>query len=93
MTANNPTWCQERIAAELLVKLGVRFSPRTIRRYMGTSTGPKLRLLSQRWQTIVRNHAKAMVASDFFVAVTASFRVLYVFVVMEIGTRESCIST
>ena len=28
------------------------------------------------------------VASDFFVAATASFRVLYVFVVMEIGTRR-----
>ena len=88
MAANNPTWGQERIAAELLVKLGLRFSPRTIRRYMGTSTGPKLRLPSQRWQTFVRNHAKTMVASDFFVAVTASFRVLYVFVVMEIGTRR-----
>ena len=44
MAANNPTWGQERIAAELLVKLGLRFSPRTIRRYMGTSTGPKLRI-------------------------------------------------
>jgi putative transposase len=88
MAANNPTWGQERIAAELLVKLGLCFSPRTIRRYMGTSTGPKLRVASQRWQTFVRNHAKTMVASDFFVAVTASFRVLYVFVVMEIGTRR-----
>jgi len=88
MAANNPTWGQERIAAELLVKLGLRFSPRTIRRYMGTGTGPKLRLPSQRWQTFVRNHAKTMVASDFFVAATASFRVLYVFVVMEIGTRR-----
>jgi putative transposase len=88
MAANNPTWGQERIVAELLVKLGLRFSPRTIRRCLGTRTGPKLRLPSQRWQTRVRNHAKTMVASDFFVAVTASFRVLYVFVVMEIGTRR-----
>jgi putative transposase len=62
MAANNPTWGQERIAAELLVKLGLRFSPRTIGRYMGTGTGPKLRLPSQRWQTFVRNHAKTMVA-------------------------------
>jgi putative transposase len=60
--ANNPTWGQERIAAELLVKLGLRFSPRTIAGDMGTSTGPKLRLPSQRWQTFVRNHAKTMVA-------------------------------
>jgi len=34
------------------------------------------------------NHAKAIVACDLFVVVTAPFRVLYVFVVMEIGTRR-----
>jgi len=36
----------------------------------------------------VRNHAKAIVAADFLVAITASFRVLYVFVVMEVGSRR-----
>src|SRR6266851_5879156 len=34
MAAANRTWGEERIAAELLVKLGVRVSPRTVRRYM-----------------------------------------------------------
>ena len=29
-----------------------------------------------------------MLASDFFVVVTARFRVLYVFVIMEVGTRK-----
>jgi putative transposase len=29
-----------------------------------------------------------MLACDFFVSVTASFRVLYVFVIMEVGTRR-----
>ena len=59
----HPTWGQERIAAELPVRLGLRFSPRMIGPYMGTSTGPKLRLPSQqRWQTFVRNHTKTMVA-------------------------------
>jgi transposase InsO family protein len=38
--------------------------------------------------TFVRNHAKAIVACDFFVVVTASFRILYVFVIMELGTRR-----
>jgi hypothetical protein len=38
--------------------------------------------------TFVRNHAQAMLASDFFVVVTARFRVLYVFVIMEVGTRR-----
>ena len=36
----------------------------------------------------MRNHAKGILACDFFVTVTASFRVLYVFVVMEVGTRR-----
>ena len=37
---------------------------------------------------MVCNHAKGILACDFFVTVTASFRVLYVFVVMEVGTRR-----
>jgi hypothetical protein len=36
----------------------------------------------------VRNHASAIVACDFFVTVTASFRVLCVFVVAEISSRR-----
>jgi len=38
--------------------------------------------------TFVRNHAEGILACDFFVTVTASFRVLYVFVAMEVGTRR-----
>jgi putative transposase len=41
----------------------------------------------QRWATFVRNHAKALVAMDLFTVVSASFRVYYVLVVMEIGRR------
>jgi hypothetical protein len=42
--------------------------------------------------TFVRNHAKGMLACDFFVSVTVRFQILYVFVVMEVGSRASCIS-
>lgn len=38
--------------------------------------------------TFVHNHAQAIVACDFLVSVTATFRVLYVFVAMEIGSRR-----
>ena len=34
MARENPSWGQERIANELLVKLGLRVSPRTIRKYL-----------------------------------------------------------
>jgi putative transposase len=50
--------------------------------------GGRRRLSSQRWRTFVRNHAKAIVACDFCVVVTATFRLLYVFVVMECATRR-----
>jgi hypothetical protein len=42
----------------------------------------------QRWSIFLKNHAKAILARDFFVAVTATFRMLYVFVVVEYGTRR-----
>jgi hypothetical protein len=87
MAAANQTWGEERIAAELLLKLGVRLSPRTVRRYM-PSHPPRLRPGTQRWSTFVRNHARSVLASDFFVVVTATFRILYVFVVLEVGTRR-----
>ena len=41
-----------------------------------------------RWSTFLRNQAAAILACDFFVAVTATFRMLYVFVVIEHGTRR-----
>jgi hypothetical protein len=37
---------------------------------------------------VVRNHARETLACDFFVAVTATFRLVYVFLVLEIGTRR-----
>lgn len=42
----------------------------------------------QRWTTFVRNHAEAIVACDFVVAVTATFKILYAFVIIEHATRR-----
>jgi hypothetical protein len=88
MANENPTWGEERIAAELLLKFGIRISPRTVRRYMPEDTSCRRGPSSQRWVTFVRNHAQGLLACDFFVGVTGSFRVLYVFVIMEVGTRR-----
>jgi len=87
MATENPSWGEERISNELSLKLGIRVSPRTVARYR--QTGPVRQPdPEQRWLTFVRNHAKAIAACDFFVVVTASFRLLYVFVVLEQGTRR-----
>ena len=87
MATNNLTWGEERIANELLLKIGIQISPRTVRRYMPKT--PKRSLdPSQRWMTFVRNHAKAIIASDFFVVVTATFQLVYILVIMELDTRR-----
>jgi len=88
MARENPTWGEERIAAELLLKLGIQLSARTVRRYMPIDTGSGKRVPSQRWMTFVRNHAQVILACDFFIVVTARFRILYVFVAMEVGSRR-----
>src|SRR5262249_56794384 len=73
MARENPSWGEERLANELLLKLGIRVSPRTIRKYLPTRQNPGRgkRATTQRWQTFVRHHAQAIVACDFCVVVTA----------------------
>jgi hypothetical protein len=90
MALDNPTWGEERIANEFLLKLGLQVSPRTVRRYMPKhlGNGPRGRACDQVWTTFIRNHAEAIVACDFFTVVTATFKVLYVFVVVEHATRR-----
>ena len=55
---------------------------------MSRGTAPRSGARLQTWSTFVGNHASAVLACDFFVAVTATFRVLYVFVVLDVGTRR-----
>ena len=87
MATENPLWGEERIANELLVKLRIRVSPRTVRKYMPMRPSGQPRG-DQRWSTFLKSHAKAILACDFFIAVTATFRMLYVFVVIEHSTRR-----
>jgi putative transposase len=90
MARENPMWGQARVAAELSFKLGIHVSPRTVRKYWPHEPNDRgrRRASSQDWATIVRNHAEAVVACDFMVAVTAKFQLLYVLVILEVGSRR-----
>jgi transposase InsO family protein len=43
---------------------------------------------SQRWGTFIRNHMDVTAACDFFVVPTATFKLLYVFVVLSHARRQ-----
>jgi hypothetical protein len=58
MAAANRTWGEERIASELLLKLGISVSPRTVRRSMPSGAEPNNRRGSQAWNSFVRTHAR-----------------------------------
>jgi hypothetical protein len=85
ISGDHPGWGEDKIAAELAVKLGVRHSASTIRRYMVTRRKPRD---GQTWRTFVRNHATQIYACDFLTQYTALFSVAYIFVVMEIASRR-----
>ena len=84
MWSANATWSSKRIQAEL-AKLGIRLSDSTIRKYR-----PKARrhLREQTWTTFLQNHAKEFISVDFFTVPTATFRVLYVFLVLSHERRK-----
>jgi len=84
MWSSNPTWGSKRIHAEL-AKLGIEVSDSTVRKYR-----PKHRAstMAQSWKTFLHNHAKELIAVDFFAVPTATFRVLYVFLVLAHERRK-----
>jgi hypothetical protein len=85
LSADQPGWGEDRIAEGLAIKLGVKHSTSTIRRYMVRRRGPRG---GQTWKTFVKNHAAQIFAGDFVTQHTALFTVVYIFVVMEIASRR-----
>jgi hypothetical protein len=83
MAEANPLWGAPRLHGELL-KLGIDVSQRTVGRLMEWARRPP----SQTWRTILDNHAKDLASMDFFTVPTASFRVLYVLVVLRHDRRR-----
>jgi hypothetical protein len=70
MAADNVSWGEERIADELTLKLCVRVSPGTVRKYLQRAGPNRTPDPQQRWPTFIRNHATTIVACDFCAVVT-----------------------
>src|SRR5450759_517799 len=87
MANENPSWGEERIANELLVKLDIQVSPRTVSKYLPRRPRGRPRG-NLRWSTFLRLHAHGIIACDFLIVVTATFRLLYVFSVIEHHRRR-----
>jgi len=77
MAAANPLWGAPRIHGELL-KLGIPISERTVSRLLPRKRRPP----SQTWKAFLDNHLNQLVSIDFFTVPTATFRVLFVLVVL-----------
>ena len=83
MCRANSLWGAPRIHGELL-KLGLDVSEATVSKYMIRDRRPP----SQTWRTFLENHAKDLVAIDFFTVPTATFRVLFVLVILSHDRRR-----
>ncbi|MCP3918610.1 MAG: transposase [bacterium] len=83
MSSANPLWGAPKIHGELL-KLGIEVSEATVSRYMPhRKTRP-----SQSWKAFLANHVRDLASIDFFTVPTATFRVLYVFLVLSHDRRR-----
>jgi transposase InsO family protein len=83
MSCENPTWGAPRIQAELGL-LGHEVAETTVAKYMGKHRKPP----SQSWRTFLKNHVEALASVDFFTVPTATFQVLYVFVILRHDRRR-----
>jgi len=83
MSQSNPLWGAPRIHGELL-KLGITVSQATVSKYMVRHSKPP----SQTWRAFLKNHAKDIASIDFFTVPTATFRVLFVFLVISNERRQ-----
>jgi transposase InsO family protein len=86
ISSDHPEYGEDRIALELEVKFGIRHASSTVRKYM-VKRRPGSRD-SQAWRSFLKNQASAIWSCDFFVQHTVGFRVLCIFVVMELASRK-----
>jgi transposase InsO family protein len=83
MWSSNPTWGSPKIVAEL-AKLGIDVAKSTVEKYRPRERKPP----SPTWRTFLDQHIQDLVSIDFFVVPTATFRVLFVLVVLAHDRRR-----
>jgi transposase InsO family protein len=83
MWRSNPTWGAPRIVGELR-KLGINVAKSTVEKYR-----PRVhKSPSPTWKAFLNNHVKDIVACDFFTVPTASFKGLFVFILLAHERRR-----
>src|SRR5918999_471852 len=83
MWRSNPTWGSPRIVGELR-KLGITVVKSKVEKYRPRVRTPS----SPTWKTFLNNHVHDIVACDFFIVPTATFRVLFVFIMLAHERRR-----
>jgi len=83
MSRDDIGWGAPRIHGKLQL-LGIHVSQATVSKYMIHHPKPP----SQTWRTFLNNHVKDLVSIDFFTVPAATFRILYVFIVLRHDRRE-----
>jgi putative transposase len=83
MSEANPLWGAPRIHGEL-AKLGIDVSQATVAKYMTRRQRPP----SQTWRTFLATHVHQIVAADFLVVPTATYRLLFVLIILAHHRRR-----
>jgi putative transposase len=83
MCRANPLWGAPRIHGEWL-ELGTEISETTVAKYVIRCHGPR----SQAWRHFLLNHAKDTIALDFFAVPTATFKVLFILIILSHDRRR-----
>ncbi len=84
MSRENTTWGVPRIQSELRL-LGYEVADSTVARYLAKR--PR-RPPSQTWRVFLKNHLRTTAACDFFVVPTATFRLVYCFLILAHERRR-----
>jgi transposase InsO family protein len=83
MSRANPLWGSPKIVGEL-DKLGINVAKSTVEKYRVRPRNPP----SPTWKAFLNNHVKDLVALDFFVVPTSSYKVLFVLVILAHERRR-----